>query len=345
MPTYTPIFVRSPYHEFQSGTANQEVKTELFLYNDPDSVPTNPTHTLSKPIPSSLITTVSFDISPYCREYISHRSFTEVTADTAATVTEYCRVVIKTYLDDVLQTTSYKICFNGFGYFDDGYNPTVGSVVPHMTEGTYYVQESGGHGGIFYNDDQVVTWEADYTGLTTGGTTNVVLANEYGYIPYVHTSYIGEGNKLEISRNSVIVATYFFEEVCETKYTPIDCDFVNRFGAWQRLVFFKANQVEIAANNEKFKMMPASAIYNTSDNIHQTFNHNAQETITCNTGWVPEGHSEVIKELMLSEKILLDGKPVVLSTSNAKLMTHLNDKTINYQLKFMYANDMLNYII
>ena len=347
MPTYNPLFSRSPFFEQQTGTAAQEVKVELYIWNDPASEPATPTYTLSKPIPSANALTVTFDVSPYIREYIKHTNYTEVTTDTAANVNEYCRCTIKTYLDSVLQLTSYKICFNGYGYFEDGYNPTLTTTVPppHLTEGTYYVSDTGNTGGLYYNDNQVVTWEARYTGLSTAGVTLITLANEVGYIPYVHSSYVGEGNKLEIIRNTVVIATYTFEEVCEQKYTIYNCDFVNRYGAWQRLIFFKASQKDMAMKNTEFNLMPDSVNYNTYDNIKQSFNTNAQESITVNTGWVVEGYSEVMKELLLSEKILLNNEPVKLTTKNVRLQTHLNDKTINYNVKFDYANEMLNYII
>lgn len=345
MPTYNPVFARSPFFISESGTAGQETKLEIYLYNDPDSVPSTPTHTLIKPIPSTTVTTVHYDVSPYFREYIEHTSFTEITADTASDQGEYCRAELKMYLDNVLQTTYYKIGFNGYGYFEDGYNPVSYGNTGHMTDGTYYVREGGDCGAVFYNDDLAVTWEAKWTGTTSGGTTTVTLANEYGHVPYVHPNYVGEGNTLEIIRNTATVSTYVFEEICEDRYTPLVCDFVNKYGAWQQLIFFKANHKEMKAKSEKYKMMPDSINYSTSENINQTFNRNATEMITCNTGWVPEGYSEVMKELLLSEIIRLDGEPVILSTNNAKLMTHLNEKVINYEVKFEYANNMLNYII
>ena len=345
MPTYLPVYARSPLFISESGTAGQDVKCEIYLYNDPSSVPSTPTHTLTKPIPSSLITTVHFDVSPYFREYINHLTHTEVTADTAGTVTEYCRAEIKVYLDAVLQTTYYRIGFDGYGYFEDDYNPAVGTMTGHMTDGTYYVRDNGSCGGVYYNDSQAVTWEAKWTGLTTGGTTTITLANEYGYVPYVHPSYVGEGNKLEIIRNTATVSTYYFEEICEDLYTPVVCDFVNRYGAWQQLIFFKARHKELKGREEKYKLMPSSIDYDITENIQKTFNKNAMESITCNTGWVPEGYSEVMKELLLSETIRLDSEPVNLTTKNIKLHTHLNDKTINYEMKFDYANDVLNYII
>ena len=84
-----PAYVRSPYMIDVTGVANDSTQVALFLWNSPDSIPGTPTITLAKPVPSSDVLTVWYDISPYCRDYINHTSFTEVTTPTAANVEEY----------------------------------------------------------------------------------------------------------------------------------------------------------------------------------------------------------------------------------------------------------------
>ena len=48
---------------------------------------------------------------------------------------------------------------------------------------------------------------------------------------------------------------------------------------------------------------------------------------------------------MLSDRILLDGEPVKCDTKSLDIQTHLDDRTINYNLKFSYANDFMNNIV
>ena len=134
----TSINIRSPRIVDISGTANQETKVELFIWNSPGSIPASPTYTLEKPIPSSLITETSYDISPFCKSFISHRSFVPVTADTAAPVNEYCYCTVKEYLDGVLNLTTEYICFSGYGYHNEGENPQQGD--KFLTAGNYNVQ-------------------------------------------------------------------------------------------------------------------------------------------------------------------------------------------------------------
>lgn len=344
MPTYTDIYVRSPFLVEETETAGDDIKCELYLWNDPSSVPADPTHTLSKPIPSTVQTTVYFDISPYCREYITHDQFTAVTSPTAAPVAEYCYCTVKTYVNEVLENTYNYICFDGYGEYADGKNPVKEPV--HLDEGTYYYDEDDtDRGAVYIHDDQVGTWTATYTGLTTGGTTNVNFGNEVNYIPYVHTSYLSEGNTLEVKRNGIVKKTFTFEPVCEPRFTPIDCDFVNEYGAWQRIVFFKLSKQTMESKNDEFHLMPADANYDTTLGTRKVFNANMQTKIVCNTGWVPESYDDVIKQLMLSERVTLDGVPVIVDTKTMERRQSVINQELNYQVEFRYAYQDLNYYL
>ena len=141
----TPIYARSPRMINISGTTGDSTYIDIFLWNDPDSIPSDPTYTLSRDI---VTTDVYYDISPYCREYISHQSFTEISSgEQAATVTEYCYCTVKSYKNDVLTATTELTAFDGYGFHADGYNPTVNPVM--LDEGEYYVKEDENSGAVF----------------------------------------------------------------------------------------------------------------------------------------------------------------------------------------------------
>lgn len=345
MPAYTNIYVRSPWNVSESGTAGDDIQVDLYLWNDPSSIPGTATHTLSKPIPSSVATTVYFDISPYCREYITHDTFTPVTSPTASPVAEYCYCTVKTYKNTVLQNTYTYICFDGYGEYSEGYNPGISPI--HLDEGTYYYDENDSNrGAVYVHDNQVDTWTATYIGLTTGGAgTTVAYGNEVNYLPYVHTSYLTEGNTLEIKKNTITVKTYTFKPVCEGRFTPIDCDFVNKYGAWQRIVFFKAKKETMTMNNTEYHLMPDAANYDTTLGQRKAFNTNMNTTIVCNTGWVEEAYDDVIKQLMMSERITLDGIPVLLNTKSMQRLQSVINEELNYQLEFKYAYQDLQYYL
>lgn len=342
----TPIKVRSPYIVEVVGTINDTTKVEIFLWNDPSSVPSTPQYTLDKTINSTLVAQASYDISPFVREFITHTTYSEVNANTAAPVGEYCYCNIKAYKNGVLQTgggsyTQELICFDGYGYFADGQNPTQENAM--LTEGAYYVHESGNTGGVYYTTEPSGTWQAKWTGLESGTTSTVSLSNTVGYVPYIPTALKWEKVKLEFLESSVVQYTYNFVPVCEPKYTPITCDFVNRWGAWQRLVFFKASRDEFTMENTAYNLMADDTDYSLTQNRRKVFNVNANEKITCNTGWVKESYKEVIKELMLSETVRLDNVPVNVDTKSVDLKKSINEGVINYEVSFMYAYDALNY--
>jgi len=338
-----PTFIRSPKILTILGSANDVITLELYIWNDPSLIPATPNYTLVKNVPTTAIGQVSFNVSGYCREFIDFSTYSEITSDTAVNVDEYCYCTIKQYRDGKIEATTELICFDGFGYHSKGVNPYYSEL--YMDAGNYYIKDSGNTGGVTYYDNQAFTWEAKYTGLISGGITTITLANVVGRLPYRHPSYLGEGNKLEIIKNSVVQATYYFYEQAECKYTTINCDFVNKQGVWQRIVFFKASSSNFSMTNTEYDLKPSNLDYNLGKNVRQTFNTNGTETITCNTGWVYEAYSDVIKQLLLSEEIRLDDIPVNINSKSTKLQKNINDKNINYEVTFQYSAPTLQYNI
>jgi hypothetical protein len=46
--------------------------------------------------------------------------------------------------------------------------------------------------------------------------------------------------------------------------------------------------------------------------------------------------------LLLSERVLMDNKPMMVKTESQQVKTRLIDKTINYEIELMYNNEMIN---
>jgi hypothetical protein len=339
------LFARSPRSVLVTGVASDLVRCDLYIWNSPASIPATPTLTLSKPIPSTLATTVFFNISPYVRNYITHTSFTEIASQAVVPVANYCYCTAKTYLNNTLVETSEFICFDGYGYFDEASNPSLSNVL--MTPNEFYVKENDNSGSVSVFVNSLTTLEARYTQLGTGATTNVALSGIIKQVPMVHSSYTATGNTLRIfnTSGSVTLATFTFTTQCEPRYTPIECDFVNKFGMWQRLIFFKAKRNNIEVSGTDWRLMPQTPIYNTTVGYDKVMNINAKEIVRLNTGWVEENVSEAIQQLMLSEVILLDNKPVKMKTKSIEKFKKINDKMINYLMEFEYANDIINNVM
>jgi hypothetical protein len=139
--------------------------------------------------------------------------------------------------------------------------------------------------------------------------------------------------------------TFNVEEVCETKYTPIICTFINRFGGWQYLTFFKASSSGIDVKSKDYNLLPSSIDYNPLQGQKQRFNFQGTQKIKCNTGWVDENYSELIQDLMLSQVVLLDNKPAVVKSQSFDIKTHLKDRNINYEVEFEYNYGLINDVI
>ena len=118
MSTYSPIFVRSPRIVSRAGSVGYTMKVELRMFQAGASVPTNPTYTLSKVIPSSLALTAYFDIAPYCREFINHLNYTQTTVLTPVNLDEFIRVQVKVFRNGGTVITSNFVALDGYGYYD-----------------------------------------------------------------------------------------------------------------------------------------------------------------------------------------------------------------------------------
>lgn len=341
----TPKVVRSPLTTSVTGAAGQIARADVYLWNSPDSVPATPQVTASRPIPSATVLTVYFDVSEYCRDYISHSLFVPAVVNTVVPVAGYCYLTIKTYLDDVLESTSTDIiCLDGYGEYVQGSNLTASPIL--MDAGTYLVSEAGDVGNISIIDDGVSTWTVESRPLNSDFPLYTdTLTQTVGQVPYVNLSLRGTGgNRISIFKNAVEQKAFIFTEVCEPKYEVFLCDFVNKFGAWQRITFFKASKGNFSVTGNEYKQMPASLPYTVGDNRVQGFNINAKETIKLNTGWVDETFSEVMKQLLLSETVRINDLPVNLKTKGINLMKSINDNNINYTVEFQYSFDVINNI-
>lgn len=355
------IFARSPFIIEINEASQIETKVELFIWNGTGSAPTSPTYTLSKLIPSPTVTRTTYNISPYLKEFLSHTSFQNNynSSNQALTSTEWCNVSVKKYkkltttFTQVGSTTTYKV-FDGYGLYTEGYNKDLGNYL--LDQGTYYYLYDSN--AVLASDPLKragdISWigvggyKVKYTELNTG-TTNTVTIPSGGVITTyrVYPTYYDNGNLFQIldaSNNVLWQAT--FKPKTECKYEPVCCDFINRYGAWQREYFFKASKNSINVENTEYNLLQNNLVsYDVLEGQRKTFNTNYSETITVNTDWVDESFSENLRQLMTSERILLDNRPVKINTKSTELFKQINTKMINYTLEFQYASDIINNVV
>ena len=218
---------------------------------------------------------------------------------------------------DLVNATTYPHDgFDGWSEFSEGANLEMAASSLAQTNTTVYVPENVGGSIPFF----------DTTGLS------------YSAFNDTATSITVEGTVITINR------------ICESKFNPIKVTFVNKYGAFQDIYFDKKNTEEVKIKRDSFTRNLASL--NGSYSIHshskKVLNVLANEDITMNTGFVDEGMNEAIKELLLSEQIWanIDNRiyPVNVTESSHTYKTSLNDKLVNYTIKFEYAFDLINNI-
>ena len=354
------INARSPYFITVNESGQVGSKVEIFLWNAPTSVPASATYTLSKRNASATQTENSYNISSFIREYIDN------IAPTESNNSMWCNVRVKRYKETsfgsytLVDTIDY-FGVNGYTKYLDGYNHTDASnafvVLADTAKEIQYTLGSIPYVNVAVNTtlgDKVDISYKDLNGrneiLTILIDTSTASTKNLLSVPFSTSSVkYKNGNTLTIRywSGGIVISTKTFRvtPVCEVKYTPVVCSFINRFGGWQFLNFFKAQTNSISVESTTYKMMPSGIDYNTSKPQSTSFNINGSQSVVLNTGWVNENYSDLIQDLLLAETILLDGKPAECKTTSTSLKTALMDRNINYTIEFEYAYNLINNVI
>jgi hypothetical protein len=339
------IFVRSPYTIAINEVGQIGSKVELFIWNANISEPTTPTYTMSKKIVSETQTENVYNISNKCVEFINEKNpiYTSIVA--TESFKNWCFAKVKRYKETssnvfVLIDEESFICFDGYTSFLAGANQdeTTDNIPLFNTDIKIYKQEG--------TTEYVNVWldESPYW-YFEDATETLFQIESIGSLYKIPYSINGTYKILKLDVNLREKFRFKVESICEPKYTPIVCSFINRFGGWSFLTFFKAHQKSIEVKSSTFNLMPESWNYDTFVGSNKQFNFNGTKKITCNTGWVDENYSELIQDLLVSQVILLDDIPVVCKSTSNEEKTQLKDKNINYTINFEYNFNLLNDVI
>lgn len=353
--------IRTPYFITINETGQVGSKVELFIWKT-GSIPATPTYTFAKAIASATQRENVYNISSFVREFITNISPDNATNELWANVTvkRYKETSVGVY--SLLDTVNYT-AVDGYNNFAGGFNQTQGTnfaVLANPNLDQFYWNNDA------YADAYPIPFINVYANLTSPDRVDVTYQDMNGFNEVTDTYNTAGKNiyKVPLSKvtykykngNKVIIRyyvgttltqtrTFNVYPICEMKYTPVICNFINRFGGWQTLTFFKAQYNNIVTQGNKFNLTPSAVNYNPLIGKTKQFNRNGMQSIRINTGWVDENYSELIQDLMLSETILLDLKPVIIKTESTELKTSTNNKMINYELEFDYSFDLINNVV
>ena len=350
------IYTRSPYFITVNESGQIGSKIELRIWNGTGSAPVAATYTFSKSIASVTQTENVYNISPFVKEYIDNVAPIYSVDETDST-TMWANVEVKRYKETsvgsytLLDTVTY-FGTNGYTLFTDGYNYTNPSntfmlLSDNSKEIKYDITKDIPYVNVLINPIEGDVITATYKDLRGRNEVIVGYTETKGMlkIPLSTTSIkYNKGNTVDIKYNETTFS-YRVIPICEPKYSPVICSYINRFGGWQFLTFFKTRIDNINVKGNNYNLLQDSIDYNTSKGQSKSFNINGKQSVKLSSGFVPENYSDLIQDLLLSETVLLDGKPVEVKTQSTTLKTSLIDRNINYEIEFDYAFNLINNVI
>jgi len=341
------IFVRSPYTIAIDEVGQIGSRVELFIWNANIAEPTTPTYTMSKKIVSVTQTENVYNIANKCVEFINEINPISTSVVALESFKNWCYAKVKRYKEtstnvyELIDEESF-VCFDGYtsalygaNQFDDSeyitlFNPDIK---------IYKKEGQGGYVNVWLDELETGNWLYENSEF---GTTTIESTGSLYKLPFLED---GQYTLYKVTNQIRKRFSFIIESICEPKYTPIVCSFINRFGGWSFLTFFKAHQKSIDVKSSTFNLMPESWDYNTFVGSNKQFNFNGTQKITCNTGWVDENYFELIQDLLVSQVILLDDIPVVCKSTSSEQKTQLKDKNINYTINFEYNFNLINDVI
>jgi hypothetical protein len=330
------IFIRSPYFIEVDESGQSNAKIEIFLWNKGTTEPTTPNYTLTKSIASPTQTLIAWNISNFAKEFIKPIAPVSVSVPTEEDVNTWCYMRVVSYSDDIEVNDETFVCLNGYTQYSGGYNQSTTNAIVLLFNTDITLTTASGYSyiNVFFETGADWEWVGDDDEYLFSTSDPTMYKLPYDYGRYTLSQVDGER-----------VFRIYPEQLCEPIYTPIVCKFINRFGGWQYLTFFKANQQSIDVTSKDYNLLHSSINYNVLQGQKQRFNFQGKQKIKCNTGWVDENYSELIQDLLLSEVVLLDNKPAIVKSQSADIKTHLKDKNINYEIEFEYNYGLINDVI
>ena len=365
------VKVRSPFIVEVNQAGQVGSKIELSIWSKGNAVPTSGVgfYSLSKSVPSTSQINTNYNVSNYVKEFIDNIKPTKIASSPSyEDNNEWVNFRIKRYWYNgtaytLLDTIDY-VGVNGFTTYTQGVNAiqdyfTTGFLSNKLISKNIIKSSSSLKNYVNWIGEMQSGYRLDLIYLKLDGSYNVSqsitgLTGIYNFkIPltlYPTNINFILGNRLDVNlynASNVQIASdsvyVYINEEC--KYTPVECTFINRYGGWEVLTFFKQQTNTVSVKGTDYKLTQSAINYNTSIGQFKTFNTNGKQTVKLNTGFVDENYSELITDLLLSETVLLDNKPVTVKTQGSDLKTSLKDKLINYEMEFEYAYNLINDVV
>lgn len=374
------MYARTPYLIEIAETGQTGSKVELFIANS-STLPSTPTYVLKKNNPSATNNKTRYDIAPFVTEFIKNTYQNVYNGDgTASPATHSAFVRIDRYKDvngtfTLLNQTTVRAWDGYRSYTDSALNPLIpwGTGLSLLGQGQAFSMLSSPSGSTFYYPYTGAS--SVPSGLLSPGYFTVLLGvgayvqyESLEAIPQTATitidnvnqraidlpvvfqqvsptsaNFYATGNKIKLfTSNNILLYTATFKPLRECRYTPVPIDFVNKYGSWQRVHFFKASMDKMSFTSDDYNFLTAMTTVNqwtVTDGQTRQMNRNGRKKITVNSGSVDESFKIIVEQILMSERIMVNGLPVKSINSDVDFIKIVNRKDLNYTLEFEYAYD------
>lgn len=258
-------------------------------------------------------------------------------------------------------TNFLNIGVTGSVFYDDTFFVLDGYTEPRETQGlpdgvllsdTQRTYHYGAKAKIHFVSKDLVSIQAVLPGATSG--TPIAFNTDWQYSDkYVQAIDIDTTQNLqylfEYPAETEVISTYVTDSDC--KYQNFVVMFKNKWGVIESVCFNKKSSRTLSTEDSSYlrSIVDYNGAFNVSRHTNKVYNTSGYEEWTLNTDWLPEYMNTPLQELMLSEEIwLFDGvnpTPINKSDTSISYKTNVNDKLIQYTMKFKLSHNTINNIL
>jgi hypothetical protein len=322
---------------------------------------------------------VYFEISDLIRDYLDIK-YDEVIVNSSQSVKATIITTIFEGLDatGTVQTTTTEdfLGLDGYGYFEDGANPTTTRGYMQSNNVIYKLADADLRIPIDVNNTSSVVYlfnnEIQYQQAisSNANTPFDYVQNLSGGVDSFKDRVLLDGGIFENSRCLEELLNEFeifsVDEVRfsttdglrtvkvitldECRFKPHKITFVNRWGGLQDLWFFRKSVESLSTTRNSFKssVIYGAGIYDKRAHQQKSFNIESNKKITLNSGYVSEEYNAPMQELLQSEQVWMEVDtvvtPMTVTDSSLVFKTSVNDKLVDYKIELDYAFDAINNI-
>lgn len=347
---FSPYYVSVPI-DFPTTTTS--VTLGLFVWEGDKTIdqPANTQYRVEKNVPNTTTTNLDFDISKLIQDFLFGKPLNSFTTtgllDQRAANTVWMKYVV-TYNDPVetipdIEFTDFAT--RGYGYYLEGANPptpnhlliNTNRMLPNVTDTKHFIIP------IRATDAASITITPDAGVPTVIPVSILEDSNEQIQNLVLNLDDFNTAKSLTID---YVSDSIYLEFETECKYDPKHVIFMNQFGAYESIYFFKQKLDDINVTDKEWKNNVVTAgVYDTELAQRKRFDVVGTEFTRLNTGWVEEDYNDTIRQLLLTEEVYLFENrliPIKIQTKQLQYKTRLVDSLINYTIVFDYAYDLIN---